>query len=76
MAPVLGDPRPGEKFVDTNTSNVGIGGVLSQVQDRSVRVVAYFSKTLSKVERNYSVTPFISRLMHKYTNLDVRIYVV
>jgi len=46
-APVLGYPRPGEKFIfDTNASNVGIGGVLSQVQDGSERVVAYFSKTV------------------------------
>jgi hypothetical protein len=33
-APVLGYPRPGEKFiVDTNASYTGIGGALSQVQD-------------------------------------------
>jgi hypothetical protein len=35
---------------------VGIAGVLSQVQEGSERVVAYFSKTLSKAERNYCVT--------------------
>jgi hypothetical protein len=35
---------------------VGIGGVLSQVQDGRERVIAYFSKTLSKPERNYCVT--------------------
>jgi hypothetical protein len=56
-APLLGYLRPGEKFiVDTYTSNVGIGGVLSQVQDGSKRVVAYFSKTLSKAQRIYCVT--------------------
>jgi len=56
-APVLGYPQPGEKFIiDTDDSNIVIGGVLSQVQDGSERGVVYFSKTLSKAERNYCVT--------------------
>jgi phospholipid-translocating ATPase len=57
MTLVLGYPRLGEKFiVDTDASNVGIDGVLSQVHDVE-RVAAYFSKTLSKAERNYCVRP-------------------
>jgi hypothetical protein len=49
--------QPGGKFiVDTDASNVGIGGVLSQVQDRQERVISYYSKTLSKAEKNYCVT--------------------
>jgi hypothetical protein len=32
--PVLGYPQSGEKFIiDSDASNVGIGGVYSQVQD-------------------------------------------
>jgi hypothetical protein len=51
-APVLGYSRRGENFIfDTDASNTGIGGVLSHVQDGHERVVAYFSKTLSKAER-------------------------
>jgi hypothetical protein len=47
-APVLGYTRPGEKFiVDTDDSNVGIGGVLSQMKDGNERITAYFSKKLS-----------------------------
>ena len=39
-AHVLGYPRTGEKFiVDTDASNVGISGLLSQVQDGSEWVV-------------------------------------
>ncbi|UFO01039.1 hypothetical protein LOK48_06560 (plasmid) [Wolbachia endosymbiont of Corcyra cephalonica] len=56
-APILGYPnRNGRFIVDTDASNTGIGGVLSQEQgDRQV-VIAYFSKSLSKPERNYCVT--------------------
>lgn len=55
-APIVGYPRPGE-FIDTDAINVAIGGVLSHVQDGSEWVVAYFSKTLFKADRNYCVTP-------------------
>jgi hypothetical protein len=55
-APILDYPQPGEKFiVDTDASNVGIGGVLSQVQGGKERVIAYYSKTPSRAERNYCV---------------------
>lgn len=56
-APVLAYPIPNEKFIlDTDASNDGIGGVLSQEIDGKERVIAYYSKTLSKPERNYCVT--------------------
>jgi hypothetical protein len=56
-APILAYPQPGERFiVDTDASNFGIGGVLSQMQDAQERVIAYYSKTLNKAERNYCVT--------------------
>jgi hypothetical protein len=56
-APILAYPRPGGRFiVDTDASNVGIGGVLSQIQNGEERMIAYCSKMLNKAERNYCVT--------------------
>ena len=56
-APVLGYPDPVLPYIlDTDASAVGVGAVLSQVQDGKERVIAYFSKTLSPPERNYCVT--------------------
>ena len=56
-APVLGYPDPRLSYVfDTDASDVGVGAVLSQVQDGQERVIAYYSKTLAPPKRNYCVT--------------------
>ena len=60
-SPILGYPQEkGTFIVDTDASNVGLGGILSQVQtegDTEVeRVLAYGSRTLSAQEVNYCVT--------------------
>ena len=56
-APVLAYPRVTDQFIlDTDASNVGIGAVLSQVQDGEERVIGYFSKTLAKPQRSYCTT--------------------
>ena len=57
-APTLAFPDYSRPFIlDTDASDVGIGGVLSQKQeDGSERVIAYGSRTLSRPERRYCVT--------------------
>jgi hypothetical protein len=73
-ARILAYPQPGETIiVDTFSSNFGKGGVLFQVQDGQERVIAYYSKTPYKPERNYCVTrrellPILRTLehFHKY----------
>jgi hypothetical protein len=51
-APLLAYHQQGERFiVDTDASNFGIGGVLSQIQDGQECAIAYYSKTLNKAEK-------------------------
>ncbi|GBO44664.1 Retrovirus-related Pol polyprotein from transposon 297, partial [Araneus ventricosus] len=45
-----------EFILDTDASNEGIGAVLSQKIGNEECVIAYFSKSLGKPERNYCVT--------------------
>jgi len=56
-SPVLSFPFGDGKFIlDTDASNIGIGAVLSQIQGEEEKVIAYFSRVSTKVERNYCVT--------------------
>ena len=52
---VLGYPEY-PYILDTDASAVGVGAVLSQIQEGKEKVIAYYSKTLAPPERNYCVT--------------------
>lgn len=55
--PVLVHPDPGARYIlDVDASGSAVGATLSQKQGVAERVVAYYSKCLSKPERNYCVT--------------------
>jgi len=56
-APILSYPTREDTFIlDTDASDFGIGGVLSQVQNGREHVIAYASRCLSKSERKYCTT--------------------
>ena len=46
----------GEYIVDTDASEAAVGAVLSQIQDREERPVAYFSRLYSRTKVNYCTT--------------------
>jgi hypothetical protein len=55
--PILILPNMKEEFViETDACGYGVGGVLAQFRDNFYKPVAYFSRRLSKSERNYSTT--------------------
>ncbi|CAG2254324.1 unnamed protein product [Mytilus edulis] len=43
-------------ILDTDASNIGIGAVLSQIQENKEKVISYASKKLDRVQQRYSVT--------------------
>ena len=57
IAPILVFPNERDKFIsDMNASNVGIGAVLSKMQNGHERVIAYGGRVILQTGRNYCVT--------------------
>ena len=55
-APVLVFPTDEDQFrVEADSSDFATGAVLSQLQENSWKPVAYMSKVLNEVERNYEI---------------------
>ena len=55
--PILAYPDFNKEFIlDTDASDYGIGGVLSQIEGNEERVIGYASRSLTKLERRYSTT--------------------
>jgi len=56
-APILAYHDSAKEYIlDTNASGLSVGAVLSQVLGGSEVVVAYYSKTVVAVEKNYCTT--------------------
>lgn len=57
-ADVMGYPmnEAGTFTLDVDASDIGIGGILHQIQDGRERVIAYASRSLNKAEKNYCIT--------------------
>ena len=68
-APVSPFPESYGAFtVDTDASGVGIGCILSQVQEGKERVIAYYSRTQRKTDRNYRACKWVT--IHGVTPRD------
>lgn len=56
-APVLANPDfSAPFFVQTDASDIGVGGILCQGEGNEERVITFFSKKLSRTQQKYSVT--------------------
>ena len=56
-APILSYPMDREGFIlDCDASDIGIGGVLSQIQDGEEKPICYGSKKLDRQQQRYCIT--------------------
>lgn len=56
-APILANPDFSKAFIiETDSSDLAVGSVLTQIQDGERKCIAYFSKKLSSTQKKYSAT--------------------
>ncbi|KAK6090307.1 hypothetical protein P3W45_000664 [Vairimorpha bombi] len=56
-AQTLSLPRDDGIFIlTTDASDLGVGAILSQVQEKEEKIISYFSKVHNKAEENYGIT--------------------
>jgi hypothetical protein len=54
---LLGRPVAGGKYIlTTDASNIGVGAVLSQIQDNKEVIISFYSAIHNKAQKNYSTT--------------------
>lgn len=58
MAPFPGYALSGEKLLNTDTSNMGVGDVMLKIWKGQDHVIAYDSKTLPRPERNCCIADY------------------
>lgn len=57
QAPILANPDFTQPFtIQTDASDTGVGAILTQGEKEAERVIAYFSKKLTRTQRAYMVT--------------------
>jgi len=54
----LADPQPNQTFIlDTDTSDVAVGAILSTTVNKVERPIAFFSRVMNSAQRNYCPSP-------------------
>ena len=73
--PVLAYPDFSKPFrLATDASELGLGAILSQIDDGIERVVGYASRTINKHERNYTITELETLAVHWAVTLPFKPY--
>ena len=68
-SPILAYPNRFDPFIlDTDASDFGVGGVLSQIQNGEERVISYGSYSLNPAEVRYCTTKRELLAVHRFVH--------